>query len=309
MDGKSQGHSKLQKQNSKQQTVKQNKEPPNKRTHSEISNDSMGDIAAISVQLDEMTSEISKLRNDLVTKDDIENLITGTITSIFQTFEEKIQKEIKEQIKSQCQHLYDRIDCIQFEKKVLEDKLTSLQNNYEKDIKDLKEKMDSNEIKSMEAIKMANFNEQYSRKTNFKIMDVKEDEDETEERLREKVDNILKGQGVRILKEEVLAIHRIPTKIGRVRPVLLKTVNSNVKSRVMQKRKAFKTAGHRVTDDVTRLNTGLINRLFEHEQIDSAWFFNGSVFGFTHRRERIKFDIYDNITQVITDYRGRKGRH
>ena len=61
----------------------------------------------------------------------------------------------------------------------------------------------------------------------------------------------------------------------------------------------MKTAGFRLVDDVTKLNTDLINRVSLHENIDSAWFFNGSVYGKTTEGKRHKFDIYSNIGKVI----------
>ena len=41
----------------------------------------------------------------------------------------------------------------------------------------------------------------------------------------------------------------------------------------------MKTAGHRPVDDVTKMNAKLISELLDHESVDSAWYFNGSVFG------------------------------
>lgn len=61
-------------------------------------------------------------------------------------------------------------------------------------------------------------------------------------------------------------------------------------------------------DDVTKLNAGLINRLYQNEAIESAWFFNGAVFAQTHRKERIKFDLYDNISDVIEEARRKVNR-
>ena len=41
----------------------------------------------------------------------------------------------------------------------------------------------------------------------------------------------------------------------------------------------MKEAGFRLVDDVTKLNTSLINRLVTHENIDSAWFSMGVSMG------------------------------
>ena len=93
---------------------------------------------------------------------------------------------------------------------------------------------------------MANYNEQYSRKNNFKIMDIVEENYETEEVLTEKVSSVLNKQGVNLSKEEIIAIHRLPTKKYGIKPVII-----NVKSRVLRKRKDLKNAGNRIVDDVT----------------------------------------------------------
>ena len=61
----------------------------------------------------------------------------------------------------------------------------------------------------------------------------------------------------------------------------------------------MRTAEFRLVDDVTKLNTELINRLSSHERIESAWYFNGSVYGKTTEGKRLKFDIYSNIGAVI----------
>ncbi|KAH3898161.1 hypothetical protein DPMN_022380 [Dreissena polymorpha] len=48
---------------------------------------------------------------------------------------------------------------------------------------------------------------------------------------------------------------------------------------------------------------GLISRLHLHPDISSAWFFNGSEYSQTVADERIKFDIYDDVNNVIKEFR------
>ena len=86
---------------------------------------------------------------------------------------------------------------------------------------------------------------------------------------------------------------------GGPKPILMKVTNTTVKSTIMRKRKAMKSAGHRLVDDVTKLNTELIHRLTEHPAIEVAWYFNGSVYGKTTVGKRIKFDLHDNIDNAI----------
>ncbi|KAH3863738.1 hypothetical protein DPMN_026736 [Dreissena polymorpha] len=73
----------------------------------------------------------------------------------------------------------------------------------------------------------------------------------------------------------------------------------------MRKRTPMKAKGFKLVDDVTKRNQGLISRLLLHPDIKSACFFNGSVFGQTNSEKRIKFDIFDNVDNAISDYRNR----
>ena len=87
----------------------------------------------------------------------------------------------------------------------------------------------------------------------------------------------------------------------------MKMLNNHEKTKIMRKRKEIKTAGFRLVDDVTKLNTDLINRMSLHENINSAWFFNGSVYGKTTEGKRHKFDIYSNIDKIIRKPAGVDG--
>ena len=143
--------------------------------------------------------------------------------------------------------------------------------------------------------------EQYSRKNNVKIMDmpVSKPEGETEEDLISEVSSLFQKQNIDIDRTKIMAIHRIPGKTGHIKPVLIKFTNNNEKTKVMTNRSAFKAMGRRLVDDVTMCNAKLIARLTEHNQIVQAWYYNGSVYGKTVTSQRHKFDIYDNIDDVL----------
>ena len=147
----------------------------------------------------------------------------------------------------------------------------------------------------------ASHNEQYSRKNNIKIMDIKESDKETGSSLTSDMCALFAKQKVTINPESITAIHRIPGKEGRSKPVLLKLKNNSEKSKLMRTRAAMKAAKHRLVDDVTKLNTTLITRLMEHSKIESAWFFNGYIYGKTNTNgKRYRFELYDDIDYVIS---------
>ena len=115
-------------------------------------------------------------------------------------------------------------------------------------------------------------------------MDIPEEENENEIRLLTKLNEVFKKQGVSIGEHDIIALHRIPTRRGGIKPILIKTFNNNVKSRIMRKRKEMKNTGHRLVDDETTANTGLISRLQQHPRIESAYYFNGAVYGITLKK-------------------------
>jgi prefoldin subunit 5 len=274
------------------------------------SNNSMDELNNITEQLDSMNKNIAELRGDLksiLKKDEVENLIKTTVTNIVTSLETKLQAHVSTLVNERTKYLDDKIESLEFENNSLKEKLSDLENKTAEKLRDFEEKITKNYNASMEANKRSNYNEQYSRKNNAKILNIPEETRETEESLMTTVTNLIQTKsGVTLKPEDFIAMHRIPTKKGLIRPVLFKLRNNTLKSTLMRKRGAMKAAGHRLVDDVTRLNQGLISRLSMHPEIENAWYFNGSVYGQTKCSERIKFDIYDNINNMISEFRGRK---
>ena len=90
------------------------------------------------------------------------------------------------------------------------------------------------------------------------------------------VKDIVKDKlNVKVDSVEIQAIHRIPGKIGESRPVIVKLVNSEVKYRIMRAKKNLpKKQTERMVDDATKHNMGLITRLRNCKELESAWYFN-----------------------------------
>ncbi|KAH3796812.1 hypothetical protein DPMN_150384 [Dreissena polymorpha] len=74
---------------------------------------------------------------------------------------------------------------------------------------------------SKTAHKKANYNEQYSRKNNIKILNIPEAKEENEITLAKTVGQILKTHTeVDLQPIDIVALHRIPSKRGRFAPYL-----------------------------------------------------------------------------------------
>ena len=190
--------------------------------------------------------------------------------------------------------LQERVESLEFENKQLNDSLERKRKEYDV----IKQRVLNNEGISKMALAQSNMNEQYSRKTNIKILGVSE---QKAENTKEVVKGLIKDKaGVEIADDEIIAVHRIPGKKDHHRPIILKLKNTESKAAVMRKRKDVKNSGGnvRIADDVTWLNTELISRLLKHEQITSAWYFNSHVYG-QYGNTRIQFDIFDDINEKL----------
>ena len=101
-------------------------------------------------------------------------------------------------------------------------------------------------------------------------MNVIEEAAEDKITLFHKVGDLLGKQEVTLSPNQVVAVHRILGKPGSRKLILMKVMNITVKSTIMRKKKAMKSAGHTLVDDVTKLTTELIHRLTEHPAIEAA---------------------------------------
>lgn len=288
-------------------------EQKEKRPHTEVADSSIGDeFASIQKQLDQMSSDIHQTREDLknlMSKTEMRDFITRTVEKITKTMKtelevqfaakieteviKKVDEELDEKIKDKMQEMNDRMDTL------------TLENvNLREEVDNLKTQITENGKIAMAAMQKANMNEQYSRKNNIKIMGVPEDGDEPEDRLISNVKQILQQKaGVTLEESKIMAIHRIPGKIGMPKPVLLKLTNNNEKAKIMRKRKEMRQGGYKLVDDVTKENTKLINKLNLHSDIESAWYFNGSVYGRSTAGKRSRFDLYSDIDEVIEGWK------
>ena len=107
------------------------------------------------------------------------------------------------------------------------DQLTDRVKKAEKDLKTYKDKLTACEKLAIASAQKSNFNEQYSRKNNIKILNIPEGTYETERTLTEVVTTALLAKGnVDLDPQDIIAIHRIPGKTGLPKPVLLKLKNN-----------------------------------------------------------------------------------
>lgn len=228
---------------------------------------------------------------DMMTKNDMKVFIKTTVEEIMTEINRNIELTIELKLEEKTRQMKSEMESLKEEN----DKLKQDLSNAQKKTKEIEE------IAKL-GLQKANQNEQYSRKNNVKILNIEEQPDEDEISLMNTIGSLLQKQSIMIAKEEVVAIHRIPGKPGTSKPVLIKFRNNNDKTRIMRNRTGMKALGYRLVDDVTRQNTTLISKLYDHPLIESAWYFNGSVYGKTTAGKRLKFDILEDIDAVISKF-------
>ena len=284
-------------------------EPPakSKRTFSDVSETSVEELSIINQQLECLTSELKETKDkvmSLMSKEDVQGFITKAIDNAMNLALKKLEELMDSKVKEKTKEIEEKIEGLEFENGDLKDRL----KQTETDLKTCMKNIRACEKLVRTSAQKSNYNEQYSRKNNVKIFNIPEVENETKGMLTDGVCTELLARGnVDLNPDDIMAIHRIPGKLGVPKPVLVKLKNNSAKTKVMKQRKAMKEAGHKLVDDVTKLNTGLIGRLLKHAKIDSAWYFNGAVYGKTTEGKRHKFDIYCSTDAVINPVDGAGG--
>ena len=283
-----------------------------KRPIDEVANSSAEELALLTTHMEELTGDMKQIRDnmnnlmkksdDMMTKADMKALIKTTIDEIMTEINKNIEVTIDIKINEKTDTMKKEIE--QLNKDI--ESLRSENNKMKKDLAGAKKENDEIEKIAKQGLQKANQNEQYSRKNNVKILNIEEKEDEDEVKLINTVGEMLHKQSVLVTPEQIVAIHRIPGKPGTTKPVLVKFRNNSDKTRVMKTRAGMKALGNRLVDDVTKLNTTLISKLNDHALIDSAWYFNGAIYGKTTSGKRLKFDIHDDIDAIIAKADGKK---
>ncbi|KAK6175951.1 hypothetical protein SNE40_014323 [Patella caerulea] len=150
---------------------------------------------------------------------------------------------------------------------------------------------------SNQAICMANYNEQYSRKTNIKILNLTQTDNTNLQATVIKV--ISQVTGKTISNNDLVAVHHLPSKFqDKPKPVLVKFRNSDIKRSIMINRSKFFDRNIKVFDDITRHNSQLINRVKRIPSVESAWYYNGSVYAKLQGRRGAKINLFESTEDI-----------
>jgi hypothetical protein len=271
---------------------------PAKRFHSCLSSDSDHSLC-IENELETIKTTLDKV----VKRDDIENIVSSIMGKLVINLKKEIKQEImievgkettKMRYNEKIVNMGGSIDVLEFDNANLLERNAALHT----ELKSLKENIKEIGNRSTDAMRQGNWNEQYSRKKNVKIYNMPENRDE---KLPVTLINQLKEKlNLNIDCSDIVAMHRIPGRPAAPRPILIKFLRMESKIALLRRKKNISEVFNvKIGDDITKQNQGLLTRLYLHEKITSAWFFNGHVFGTDEKGARHMFDIYGNINEKL----------
>ncbi|XP_063397543.1 uncharacterized protein LOC134681835 [Mytilus trossulus] len=276
--------------------------PPKKRTHSDVSSDSnnsadLSSIKNFQKDIDDIKSklegvprreELDRVTKDLVKASDLEQVVTVIVKNLMNEFEITLQHKIDEKAEEIKHEMQKQLEVLVLENEDLKKQMSALQYPNSTIRRDL----NRTSRLSKQADISSNYNEQYSRKNNIKILNFPRKEQQD---LRKDFMEFVKNElNVQLEERDVVAIHRIPSQKAGPYPVIVKLFNSDVKRKIMRCRKEL-TSKIKFVDNVTQRNMGLIKRLRETEEFESVWYYNCGIYGRTFSGLQLKFGLYDDI--------------
>ena len=194
-----------------------------KRPFKEVANSSAEEIVLLSHQIEELAtdlravgSSVNDLRaktEDAMTKSDMKTFIKATVQDIMTEINKNIEVTIDIKVQERTKKWQEEIDMLRVENDQLKLKLININKNS----------LSFQKTANL-ALEKANYNKQYSRKNNIKIMNIREEAGEDDSTLLNKVSDLLGKQDITLSPHQVIAIHRIPGKPGSPKPVLMKVV-------------------------------------------------------------------------------------
>ena len=291
-----------------------------KRTQRTSSSDAepMSPCTDISGELKLIQESLAEIRQSMVKKEDIKNIVTVILSEmkgeikkeIISDVKESLTEEIIESVKTEVKSEFEsRVDQ---KVKTFVSKTKEIEDGVNMDIANLREKLQEQlkELRSLQntlknyrtltesALTLANHNQQYSQKNNIKFLGWKE---KPQENLREELCVVMKqAANVNINPADILAIHRIPGAKGKIRPVIAKFKNAETKINVIRHRSKEDVKQHfMMFDHLTQRNAQLLRDLNNNEKIQSAWYFNGKIFGLDQKGIRHQYDIMDTVSYPV----------
>ncbi|CAC5385542.1 unnamed protein product [Mytilus coruscus] len=156
--------------------------------------------------------------------------VTNIAKQLLSAFEKNLSEKVEAKVKETTVKLKEQMDSLMIDNENLRERM----NKKDKTIESLEEQVSDTNNRAIEAIKLGNYNEQYSRKRNIRMLNYPESPNEVG---RDGFVNTVKKElKVDIKPVDVQEIHRIPGKEGHTKPVIVEVRNTDLKIKIMRQR-------------------------------------------------------------------------
>ena len=213
--------------------------------------------------------------------------VSDSDTSLLRINKNELEDIIARAIKTEMDKLYNKIS-----------ELEVLINAKDKKIAELEENLD-------DAVELINEQEQYSRKNSIRIYGLHVPPNTTA--VATTVNFLADKLKIGLKEEDFCAVHTLRSgqAEGRRPVILAKLLRSSDKFRIIKERRKLKGAGITISEDLTRKNVTLLNRVKNSAVVEDAWFSNGSVWCKRGGR-RFRVRLFQNIDDAIEHTFGSK---
>lgn len=244
-------------------------------------------------EVDRSIAEIKVRMGNVMTKDD--RSIRQTIQDFLQQMKDELLASVNKNIEVLESRLFDR----EREHDELRERVGTLERKIESqaiDVETLKKEI----MKKDEARRKAeNEMEQYSRRNNLIISGVEDDDpDESAEGTAKVVIKMLEENKIYNLSMSHIDIaHRLPSKPGKRRDIIVKLVSRNTKIDILKNRRNLKGKGIFINENLSKLNFTVymcVKRKMKDE-VSQVWTRNGTIM-YRDKADgvhTVKFEDYD----------------
>ncbi|GFS24935.1 hypothetical protein ElyMa_007015000 [Elysia marginata] len=171
------------------------------------------------------------------------------------------------------------------------DKIKSLEQEIEK----LKEEVKATHNNIQQNRIQINNLEQYSRKKNIKLLNVKENPNETVSETERKVIEIASSIDVTLNPVDIDIAHRVgkPTD-NKNRPIIVRLMHLKTKSALFQNRRKLKGRPIVLVEDLIYENARLLNQVRGFSFVERSWSMGGVVYAKSPQGKIVRVNAHDN---------------
>ena len=100
---------------------------------------------------------------------------------------------------------------------------------------------------------------------------------------------------------EIDCAHRVGAVRNGKQTMLVKFFRRDYVEDIIKERRILKKKPYSIHEDATLENMKLLNRLFNHDEIDQSWLIRGTVWAKTNTGQKFRVEILDDINKKISD--------